>query len=101
MPMVTVHAPDGGAFTAYLALPASGTGPGIVVMQEIFGVNQVMRDVTDWYAARGFVAICPDLFWRQEPGVQLTDQTEAAWQSALQLFQGLGEAKDVADVADR
>ncbi len=99
MPMVTVHTPDGGACAAYLALPASGTGPGIVVMQEIFGVNQVMRDITDWYAARGFVAICPDLFWRQEPGVQLTDQTEAEWQRALQLYQGLDEATAVADTA--
>lgn len=85
MPMVTVHTPEGGAFAAYLALPASGTGPGIVVMQEIFGVNQVMRDITDWYAARGFVALCPDLFWRQEPGVQLTDRTEAKWQRVFQV----------------
>src|SRR5436190_18348840 len=99
MPMVTVQTPDGGACTAYLALPVHGTGPGIVVMQEIFGVNQVMRDITDWYAARGFVAICPDLFWRQEPGVQLTDQTEAEWQHAFQLYQGLDEAKAVADTA--
>src|SRR2546426_10678541 len=99
MPMVTVHTPDGGACAAYLALPASGTGPGIVVMQEIFGVNQVMRDITDWYAAHGCVAICPDLFWRQEPGVQLTDQTEAEWQRALQLYQGLDEATAVADTA--
>jgi carboxymethylenebutenolidase len=70
-----------------------------VVIQEIFGVNQVMRDIVDWYAARGCVALCPDLFWRQEPGVQLTDQTEAEWQRALQLYQGLDEAKAVADSA--
>jgi carboxymethylenebutenolidase len=71
----------------------------VVVIQEIFGVNQVMRDIADWYAARGFVALCPDLFWRQEPGVQLTDQTEAEWQRAFQLYQGLDEAKAVADTA--
>ena len=99
MPMVTIQAPDSGAFAAYLALPAHGTGPGVVVMQEIFGVNQVMRDIADWYAARGFVALCPDLFWRQESGVQLTDQTEAEWQRAFQLYQGLDEAKAVADTA--
>src|SRR5438874_12791759 len=99
MPMVTVQAPGGGACTAYLALPVHGTGPGIVVMQEIFGVNQVMRDITDWYAAHGFVAICPDLFWRQEPGVQLTDQSEAEWQRAFALYQGLDEAKAVEDSA--
>ena len=99
MPMVTIPAPDRGAFAAYLAMPAHGTGPGVVVIQEIFGVNQVMRDIADWYAARGFVAICPDLFWRQEPGVQLTDQTEAEWQRAFQLYQGLDEAKAVTDTA--
>ena len=99
MPMVTIPAPDSGAFAAYLALPAHATGPGVVVIQEIFGVNQVMRDITDWYAARGFVALCPDLFWRQEPGVQLTDQTEVEWQRAFQLYQGLDEARAVADTA--
>ena len=43
-----------------------------MVLQEIFGVNQVMRNIADWYAARGFAVICPDLFWRQEPGIELT-----------------------------
>lgn len=97
--MVTIQALDGGAFEAYLALPAGGKGPGLVLMQEIFGVNQVMRNLADWYAAHGFVALCPDLFWRQEPGIQLTDQTEAEWQRAFQLYQRLDEAKAVADTA--
>src|SRR5881628_49785 len=90
---------DGGEFSAYFALPASGYGPGIVVLQEIFGVNEYMRSVCDWYAAHGFVAICPDLFWRQEPGLQLTDQTEAEWQKAFALYQGLDETKAVEDSA--
>lgn len=97
--MVTLKSFDGGEFSAYLALPAGGLGPGIVVMQEIFGVNKVMRDLCDWYAAHGFVAICPDLFWRQEPGVDMTDQSEAEWQKAFQLYQGLDEAKAVEDSA--
>src|SRR6202140_4535473 len=97
--MVTVKSFDGGEFDAYMALPASGYGPGIVVLQEIFGVNEFLRNVCDWYAAHGFVAICPDLFWRQEPGIQLTDQTEAEWQKAFQLYQGLDEAKAVEDSA--
>lgn len=90
---------DGGEFEAYLSLPAGGSGPGIVVLQEIFGINKVMRDVCDWYAAHGFVAICPDLFWRQEPGIELTDKTEAEWQKAFQLYQGLDEAKAAEDSA--
>ena len=97
--MVTIQASDGGEFQAYLALPGGGSGPGIVLMQEIFGVNQVMRNIADWYAARGFAVICPDLFWRQEPGIELTDQTEEGWQRAFELYQGLDEAKAVDDTA--
>src|SRR5262245_5870653 len=97
--MTTIKSFDGGEFSAYLALPAGGYGPCIVVLQEIFGVNKYMRDVCDWYAAHGFVAICPDLFWRQEPGVDMTDQTDAEWQKAFQLYQGLDEAKAVEDSA--
>ncbi len=97
--MITIKSFDGGEFDAYIALPAGGYGPGIVVLQEIFGVNQYMRQVCDWYAAHGFVAICPDLFWRQERGVDITDQSEAEWQKAFSLYQGLDEAKAVEDSA--
>src|SRR6185295_19859594 len=96
---VTIKAFDGGEFDGYLSLPSSGVGPGIVVLQEIFGVNKFVRDVADWYASRGFVALCPDLFWRQERGVQLTDQSEADWQKAFALYAGLDEAKAVDDSA--
>jgi carboxymethylenebutenolidase len=97
--MLTIKSFDGGEVDAYMALPANGYGPGIVVLQEIFGVNQYMREVCDWYAAHGFVAICPDLFWRQERGIQLTDKSEAEWQKAFELYQGLDEAKAVEDSA--
>ena len=97
--MVTIKSFDGGEFDGYLALPAGGFGPGIVVLQEIFGVNQFLRDVAEWYAAHGFVALVPDLFWRQERGVELTDQSEAEWQKAFALYNGLDEAKAVEDSA--
>src|SRR2546428_4038968 len=97
--MATLKSFDGGEFDAYMALPAGGYGPGIVVLQEIFGVNEYMRTVCDWYAAHGFVAICHDLFWRQEPGIQLTDRSEAEWQRAFALYQGLDEVKAVEDSA--
>jgi len=97
--MTTINSFDGGQFDGYLALPASGVGPGIVVLQEIFGVNAFVRGVADWYAARGFVALCPDLFWRQERGIQLTDQTSEDWEKAFALYQGLDEAKAVDDSA--
>jgi carboxymethylenebutenolidase len=95
--MVKITSHDNRQFDAYLALPSSGYGPGVVVLQEIFGVNDYMRQVCDWYAAHGFVALCPDLFWRQAPGIELTDQTEAEWQKAFQLYQGLDVANAVAD----
>jgi len=90
MPDITISGPDG-EFSAYLALPAKTPAPGIVVAQEIFGVNQVMRDVCDWLAGDGYVACCPDIFWRIEPGIQLTDKTEAEWARAFELF-GLFDA---------
>jgi carboxymethylenebutenolidase len=97
--MVTVKSFDDSEFEAYMALPAAGYGPGIVVLQEIFGVNQIMRDVCDWYAARGFVAICPDLFWRQERGVDISDKTEAELKKAFELYQALDVTKAVEDSA--
>ncbi|MCI0431683.1 MAG: dienelactone hydrolase family protein, partial [Rhodospirillales bacterium] len=71
MPDITIRIPDG-SFSAYLALPKQTPAPGVLVIQEIFGVNKVMRALSDSFAAKGYVALCPDLFWRQEPGVQLT-----------------------------
>jgi carboxymethylenebutenolidase len=96
--MVKIKSFDGGEFDGYVALPASGYGPGIVVLQEIFGVNQFLRGIADWYAAHGFVAVCPDLFWRQERGVQLTDSDEG-YQKAFQLYSGLDVAQAVKDSA--
>jgi carboxymethylenebutenolidase len=73
MSEVTIPSADGGRFSAYLALPrdTDRKRPGIVMMQQIFGVNAEMRSLTDLYADKGYVAICPDLFWRMEPGVRL------------------------------
>ncbi|HYM33569.1 MAG TPA: dienelactone hydrolase family protein [Candidatus Cybelea sp.] len=95
---IKIKAADGGSFMGYLAKPKSGKGPGIVVIQEIFGVNKVMRDLTDGFAAAGYVALCPDLFWRQQPGIQLTDKSEAEWKRAFELFQGFNIDKGVADL---
>ena len=96
--MITINSFDGGEFDAYLSLPVSGYGPGIVVLQEIFGVNAFVRSVADYYAAHGFVAIAPDLFWRQERNVELTDKGDD-WNKAFQLYAGLDEAKAVEDAA--
>ncbi len=75
-----------GTFEGYLASPATGSGPGVVVIQEIFGVNAGVREICDAIAARGAFALAPDLFWRLEPGVQLTDKTDAEWKKAVDLM---------------
>jgi len=98
MTVMRIKSFDDGEFEAYMALPASGYGPGIVVLQEIFGVNSHMRSVADWYAAHGFVALCPDLFWRVERGVELTDRGDD-WKKAVEFYQKLDEAKAVEDSA--
>jgi carboxymethylenebutenolidase len=87
-----------GEFFGYLAKPASGSGPGVVVIQEIFGVNDVMRQVADTLAAAGFFALAPDLFWRLEPGIQLTDKTDAEWQTAFGLLKRFDADKGVTDI---
>jgi carboxymethylenebutenolidase len=98
--MTTVQIDTGdGMMNAYVATPPSGHGPGLVVIQEIFGVNQVMRDLSDGYAAQGFVAICPDLFWRLEPGIDITDRTQAEWAKAFQLFNAFDAEMGLADIA--
>lgn len=86
---ITIQAHDGGSFEAYVARPA-GTGPFpvVLVIQEIFGVNAFLRGICDNLAKEGYVAICPDLFWRQEPGIQLTDRTEEEWKRAFELYNG-------------
>jgi carboxymethylenebutenolidase len=68
---ITVKAKDGGSFQAYLATPEKGSGPGIVLLQEIFGINAYIRDVADYYAEEGYVVLAPDLFWRIKPGIEL------------------------------
>lgn len=84
-----IRAHDGGSFGGYLARPDSDKpAPGVIVIQEIFGVNAVMRGICDNLAKAGFNALCPDLFWRQEPGIQLTDKSEAEWQRAFELYKG-------------
>lgn len=87
-----------GKMGGYLAKPSSGSGPGVLVIQEIFGVNQVMREICDSWAARGYVALSPDIFWRQEEGVDITDQSKAEWDQAFALYKGFDVAKGIDDL---
>lgn len=95
--MITITAEDGGTFQGYLAIPEAGSGPGIVLAQEIFGLNDHIREVADLYAEEGYVVLAPDLFWRIEPGIRL-GYSEAEWQTAFGLFQKFDQDKGVADM---
>jgi len=95
---ITIKGEDGD-FAAYLARPAKAEAPAVVVIQEIFGVNAVMRDICDGLAAEGFLAVCPDLFWRIEPGIDITDQSEAEWKRAFELFNAFDVEAGVKDIA--
>jgi len=68
---ISIAAPGGARFDAYLALPPAGKGPGLVLFQEIFGVNEHIRSVTEQYALDGFVVLAPDVFWRQQRRIEL------------------------------
>ena len=94
---ITITGPDG-TFGAYLAVPDAHKGPGIVVIQEIFGVNKVVRDICDGLAGQGYFALAPDLFWRIEPNVQITDKSEAEWKKAFDFFQKFNVDLGVKDI---
>jgi carboxymethylenebutenolidase len=100
MASITIKATDGsGDFTAYV-LDSKAKPAGVVVLiQEIFGVNQAMRDTAAWVADMGFIAVCPDLFWRIEPGIDITDQSEAEWKRAFELFNAFDVEAGVQDIA--
>jgi len=69
--MVTLKSADGFEFSAYRSMPEGEPRSGVVVIQEIFGVNQHIREVTDGFAADGYAAIAPAIFDRAERGVEL------------------------------
>ena len=99
MATITIQATDGsGSFAAYLAEPAHKPAGSVVLIQEVFGVNQAMRDIAAWVADLGFIAICPDLFWRIEPGVDITDKSEAEWKKAFELFGKFDQPKGIEDL---
>lgn len=98
MTTLTIPTRDGTSFEAYVAFPDTKPAPVVVVIQEIFGVNQVMQEKSDWLAQQGFVAVCPDLFWRIEPGVKLTDKTEEEWARAFELFNAFDVDKGIDDL---
>jgi carboxymethylenebutenolidase len=99
---ITIEGRDG-TFGAYIARPERLPAPAVVVLHEVFGVNADIRKTCDDLAEQGFLAVAPDLFWRQEPGVDLSVASEPDWQHGLRLNQAYDRdagARDVKDTAN-
>ncbi len=96
---IAIKTPEG-TFHAYIARPATLPAPTVVVLQELFGVNADIRATCDELGAQGFIAIAPDLFWRQEPGVDLNVTSEADWQHGLRLYAAYDRDAGVKDIME-
>lgn len=84
---------------AYVVRPRVLPAPAVVLVPEILGVNADMRQSCAELAAQGYLAICPDLFARVEPGLELTDQSEAERAKAAALYGAFDLESGVSDVA--
>src|ERR1700677_771109 len=91
---------QGGTFSAYIARPETVSAPAVVVLQELFGVNADIRKHCDELAEQGYVAVAPDLYWRQEPGVDLNVTSQADWDHGLRLYQAYDRDAGVKDIKD-
>jgi carboxymethylenebutenolidase len=99
MPSITIEATDkSGSLSAFLVEPKNKPAGAVVLIQEIFGINESMRDTAAQVADMGFFAVAPDLFWRIEPGVDITDKSEAEWKKAFDLMNKFDQQKGVEDL---
>ncbi len=96
--MIDITATDGGKFQAYLAKPEQNSGPGLILLQEIFGINAYLRDMADNFAEEGYVVLVPDLFWRMKPGIVLSYSDED-FQQAFEYYQRFDVDQGIEDVA--
>ena len=96
---VTIKTLDGGSsFAAYVARPAGTPKAAIIVIQEIFGVNEGIRRKCDHWASLGYLAVAPDLFWMLEPGLELDPDVEPEFNKALGLFGQYNPDEGVKDI---
>ncbi|WP_288406512.1 dienelactone hydrolase family protein [uncultured Acinetobacter sp.] len=96
---IEVKTATGQSFAAYLAVAEGGKGPGIVLCQEIFGVNAAMRAKADFLAEEGYTVLVPDLFWRTAPRIELA-YTEQDFAKAFELYQTYDENLGIDDIRD-
>ncbi|MGH9003280.1 MAG: dienelactone hydrolase family protein, partial [Acidimicrobiia bacterium] len=91
-----ITAADGGGFEAFCATPGSGSGPGVVLFQEIFGINDNMRGLAERLAGEGYVTLVPDMFWRLEPRFERKDESGMA--DAFAMVQRFDRDLGIADI---
>ncbi|WBY06937.1 dienelactone hydrolase family protein [Sphingomonas sp. 7/4-4] len=96
---VRIDASDGsGSFSAYVAEPDGTPRAAIVVIQEIFGVNPGIRKKCDDWAAKGYLAFAPDLFWRLQPELELDPDIPEQFQQALGWMNKFDQTKGIEDI---
>lgn len=83
---VNITSRSGGAMGAYLGKPTIASAPIVVIAQEIFGITPFIREVVDWLVDAGFGCVCPDLYWRQAPNLELDANIPSEREQALALF---------------
>ena len=96
---ITVQGQDG-KFAAYIGRPETVPAPAVVVLQELFGVNADIRRHCDELAEQGYIALAPDLYWRQEPGVDLNVTSQSDWDHGLRLYSAYDRDAGVRDIKD-
>ena len=89
-----------GIMGAYLAVPDGPPKGAIIAIMEIWGVNETMRTHAKEFADAGFICLVPDLFWRQEPGVQLSDRNPEDVKKAFDLYYDFDYDLGVRDMED-
>ena len=94
---ITIRARSGGMIGAYLSQPVNLPAPGVIVLQEIFGVNGFIRGIADDFADAGYIAIAPQLFWRQQQDVQLDSDSESDLQRAFGFLKNIDERTAIED----
>ncbi len=94
MPIQQIPALAGPSIETYVSPPPTASGPGLIVIHEIFGLSPDIQKVCDAYAAQGYYVFCPNLFARQ--GVAASD--EADWDKAAKLYKSFNVEAGIQDL---
>ncbi|MBT4590331.1 MAG: dienelactone hydrolase family protein [Rhodospirillaceae bacterium] len=96
--MINIAAKEGGSFEAYCAKPAGGSGPGIVMVQEIFGITDWIKQMAERFAEQEYLVIAPDMFWRMDPGFVADPSKPEELEQAFGYLQTVDHEKAVDDI---